>query len=145
MACSEDEKERRFAYQTIVAIRKSSRNPHIGDSSAQRSRPNPKLNFAANTLQELITWTGRKLYEPPLTCSIPTDELVQILDAPMVVPAFPCHTQSVERGIRLINEVSTKVSFVFQIILTFQCSFVSTLLNCYCFLPRHVLFHTLPN
>ena len=45
--------------------------------------------------------------EPLLTCSIPTSELINLVETPMTdVPDFPCHTQSVERAIRRVSEAS---------------------------------------
>ena len=49
----------------------------------------------------------RLLNEPPLTCSLTTMEVRHFLDSPMAVPAWPSHTQSVERLVKRVTEASS--------------------------------------
>ena len=47
--------------------------------------------------------------EPPLTQSLTTDEMLALKVSPFDVPNYPCHTQAVERAIRLVTEASSSV------------------------------------
>ena len=69
LLCSQDEEDRRFAVKKIREIRERLGHPGIGDGG-YRERNTPKLNFEANTLQEMIDWDV--LDEPVLTTEIPT-------------------------------------------------------------------------
>ena len=71
---------------------------------------NPKIEFdTAEDYPDLFNWSKTKLTEPPLVSHLPTDEIQSFVDVPLSVPAFPCHTQAVERAIRLVSEASTSV------------------------------------
>ena len=37
------------------------------------------------------------------------EQLTSVKDSPLEVPAYPCHTQAVERAIRLVTEASSSV------------------------------------
>ena len=69
----------------------------------------PKINFDATTYAELIDWESSKLTEPPLTLSLTEAELLAFKGTPFEVPHYPCHTQAVERGIRLVSQASSSV------------------------------------
>ena len=69
----------------------------------------PKINFDAQTYAELIDWESAKLTEPPLTSSLTEAEVMSFKESPYNVPKYPCHTQAVERGIRLVSEASSAV------------------------------------
>ena len=46
------------------------------------------------------------LTEPPLTLDLNEAELLAIKETPFEVPNYPCHTQAVERGVKLVSEAS---------------------------------------
>ena len=69
----------------------------------------PKINFAATSYTELIDWNKANLTEPPLTKMLSDDEIKSFDEIPFEVPKYPCHTQAVERAIRLVSEASTSV------------------------------------
>ena len=69
----------------------------------------PKINFNAQSYAELIDWEKSKLTEPPLTLSLTEAEVLAFKESPFDVPKYPCHTQAVERGIRLVSEASAAV------------------------------------
>ena len=46
--------------------------------------------------------------EPPLTCSLSTTEVKNFINTPMEVLNWPCHTQSIERVVKMVTEVSAK-------------------------------------
>ena len=57
---------------------------------------------------DLIDWK-KPVYEPPLTENLTILEVRQFLDAPMVVPDWPCHSQSIERCVKNVTEAAGKV------------------------------------
>ena len=70
------------------------------------------MNFAATNYVNLISWQGTARCEPPLTKSLPDENLFKIVKNDAVdehLPKFPCHTQGTERRIRLVTEASSSV------------------------------------
>ena len=49
------------------------------------------------------------VFEPALLSEISNDELFQSIQAPLNFPNFPCHSQSVERAVKLVTEAAFKV------------------------------------
>ena len=78
-------------------------------SSKVRKYILPKINFKAETYMELIDWETSQLSEPPFTLTMTNEQLTSLKDSPLEVPAYPCHTQAVERAIRLVTEASSSV------------------------------------
>ena len=99
MIGSDDLSKRRFAVNTIKKLRAGAVQ---GDSSV-RDFHVPKLNFKADSLYNLIDWSGDEtvLHEPVLTCGVRTDQLEQYLDKPLTRPDIDCHTQSCERAVKV--------------------------------------------
>ena len=73
-------------------------------SSKVRKYILPKINFKAETYTETS-----HLSEPPFTLTMTNEQLTSLKDSPLEVPAYPCHTQAVERAIRLVTEASSTV------------------------------------
>ena len=69
----------------------------------------PKINFEATSYTQLIDWKNPGITEPPLTLSMTDAELTAFKTSPFDVPHYPCHTQAVERGVRLVSEASSQV------------------------------------
>src|SRR6218665_1415681 len=73
----------------------------------------PQINFKASDYTELINWTD-EVTEPPVIMNISDAELKASIaekETPyLFFPRFPCHTQAVERCIKLVTEASTAVS-----------------------------------
>lgn len=72
----------------------------------------PPFNFDAESYFELIDWQSASITEPPLTTYISDEKLREmILVVPDVIDflKFPCHTQAVERCIKLVTESSVAV------------------------------------
>lgn len=73
----------------------------------------PKLNTNASNYINLIDWNAiTTLTEPPLTASIPSDEINTMIHTKNFSFDFqklPCHTQNVERHIKLVTEASLAV------------------------------------
>ena len=108
MLCSDYIREREFAINKILEIRgEGDEESQIGDSSV-RSRKTPDINENATKLEDLIDWSC-ELSEPPLTCNLTTKEIKEFVAAPMTVPNWTSHTQSVERLVKKVTEASSHV------------------------------------
>jgi hypothetical protein len=68
----------------------------------------PKLNLNADDYTTLIDWQTSAITEPPLTVELShacLTGLVASHNVPVLhFPKFPCHTQSVERCVKLVTE-----------------------------------------
>ena len=71
------------------------------------------LNFAAVEYLELINWTDRQITEPPVLKTMTDTELQQFIAMDVTPTIFyakvPCHTQAVERLVKLVTEASKAV------------------------------------
>ena len=96
---SQDESERKFAIDMIKKVRDGE---NYGDTSV-RDFHAPKLNFKADSLFDIIDWSGttETLFEPVLTCTVSTEELDRYLSEPFPKPDAPCHTQSCEWAVKV--------------------------------------------
>ncbi|KAK4880959.1 hypothetical protein RN001_004278 [Aquatica leii] len=72
----------------------------------------PKINFEATTYNDLIDWQNCELSEPSILASISNDDLNQLIQTvpEMDLVKFPCHTQAVERHVKIVSEASLSVS-----------------------------------
>ena len=73
----------------------------------------PKLNFDADMYETLINWSKESVTEPPVMTMMSNDELTGLIVAEMtpsvLFPKFPCHTQAVERCVKVVTEASAVV------------------------------------
>jgi hypothetical protein len=73
----------------------------------------PVLNFNAKDYVDLIDWQATEISEPPLMSDISTDEIEMLVASgsiPLIdFPKYPCHTQAVERCVKLVTEASAAV------------------------------------
>ena len=75
----------------------------------------PTLNFDAVNYEDMIDWSGADtpVTEPPVMMRMTDTELKDLIKAdvtPTVLfPRFPCHTQAVERCVKLVTEASAAV------------------------------------
>ncbi|CAG4961034.1 unnamed protein product [Parnassius apollo] len=73
----------------------------------------PPLNFDAEDYTDLIKWQDCKITEPPLTYNLSDEFLKEIVKCGLrtcqSIKDFPCHTQAVERCIKLVTEASSAV------------------------------------
>jgi len=105
--CSEEQKERIEGMERILAIRgEGDPGTQSGDSSV-RTRRTPDINCDTSSTGDLISWS-EGVSEPPLTCSLHTSEVNNLINIPMKVPNWPCHTQSIERVVKMVLEASAK-------------------------------------
>lgn len=71
----------------------------------------PKLNFDATDYTEMIQWNECKVTEPPILRSI-SDEVLYLCilgNAEIDIPEFACHTQGVERCVKIVTEAAASV------------------------------------
>lgn len=70
----------------------------------------PKINFSAKCYYNLINW-NETIYEPPITKKIGLKDLEEMISTNEKnnFPSFPCHTQAVERHVKLVTEASLAV------------------------------------
>ena len=104
LLCSNNEEERKFGVQKILEIRgEGDDNTQFGDDSV-RSRKTPCIitDKLTDKLTNLIDWKD-SLYEPLLTTSLTTHEIRNYFYQPMVVPDWPCHSQSIERCVKQVS------------------------------------------
>ena len=55
----------------------------------------------------MINWHIIQLTEPPSTKRLANDEIKALINSkekPLMIPEFPCHTQAVERTIKLVTD-----------------------------------------
>ena len=53
---------------------------------------------------QLVDWDQEQKTEPPLTMKMDREEILRGLEQPIVLPNYPCHTQSVERTVPVVTE-----------------------------------------
>lgn len=100
---------RELAMRRILSIRTK-------ESAAQgkiRKFEIPTINFLANDYIELIFWQEQAISEPTLTRHLTDEELKKEIseNLPMLSLLFnlPCHTQAVERCVKVVSEASLSV------------------------------------
>lgn len=72
----------------------------------------PKLNFEADDYIDLISWTENDITCPPILQHMSIEDIKDVISDPETnfsfVP-YPCHTQAVERCVKLVTEASGSV------------------------------------
>ncbi|CAH1112821.1 unnamed protein product [Psylliodes chrysocephalus] len=71
----------------------------------------PKINFEADDYNNLIDWQKCTITEPPLVLKLSDNCLQQLIaeKETIIIDSFPCHTQAVERCVKIVTEASLKV------------------------------------
>ena len=69
----------------------------------------PALKWDADDWWEIIDWSQVEVFEPTLLSAIESSTLDQAVMEPLIFPNFPCHSQSVERAVKLVTEAASKV------------------------------------
>ena len=68
----------------------------------------PTLKWDASSYIEMIDWSS-SIHLPYIIECMSDDEVASTMHQPHIFPAFPVHTQSVERAVKLVSEESSKV------------------------------------
>ena len=98
---------RQLALRRVLAARSSNNET----DTEPRVFKVPLLNFEAQDYTEIISWSSNKRTEPPMFRSFPPNQLEENIRSSEMLQfqSFPCHTQAVERGIKLVTEACTAV------------------------------------
>ncbi len=99
---SDNKVERNIAVHKILNIRKRSAEEIV------RRFKVPEINFKATKWID-IAIADSKDTEPPFTLNMSEDDLKRIINNPLQVPKYKCHTQMVERAVKEVTRVSANV------------------------------------
>ena len=71
----------------------------------------PALRWDCKQLSDIIDWNSKAaiIHEPSILKKLDKDELRKAITQPIIMPKFPLHSQTVERGVKLVPEASCKV------------------------------------
>jgi hypothetical protein len=109
MILDEQEHIRELGYRRII----KARNQKQETGESVRIFKVPSINFDAKDYTELIDWSKCALTSPPLLARMTTEHIESLLKEKALPKfdclKFPCHTQSVERCVKLVTEASGKV------------------------------------
>lgn len=101
-----DEKEyiRKKAIQLLEKCRNSSSN--------LRKFEVPKINFNAKTVSGMINFNLVNVSYPPLLANVSKDDLKDLYksDLGKTIAQIPCHSQAVERNVKLVTEAAASVT-----------------------------------
>ena len=94
----------------VLSESEDKENEEVPEMQDMRPFKVPTINFNAGSYVDMIDWTStRAIFEPPLTKHLTNDELQKCIDVPLEVPFYPCHTQAVERAVKMVTEASASV------------------------------------
>ncbi|VEN43556.1 unnamed protein product, partial [Callosobruchus maculatus] len=99
-----------------LAVRRilKARNCNKQQSRRKFEVPN-SLNMGASSYMDLIDWSTSVITEPPLTMGLSGEVLNDIVKNPATsilsseIKSYPCHTQAVERAVKIVTEASAAV------------------------------------
>ena len=107
---SENDSVRQMAVNKIQAVRsKPPKPPRARVCKGVRKHVIPPLVWGSNNWWEIIDWNNVKLFEPKIIKNLSDEKLNSIIKEPINFPKFPCHSQSVERSVKLVTLASNKV------------------------------------
>ena len=114
LLCSMLESEEQIVRTKAVNIIKAARSKPAKVPRAKvfrkiRKFKIPPLNWSAGSWWEIIDWSTVQVFEPTILSRINTEVLDQAIQNPLSFPEFPCHSQSVERAVKLVTEAASKV------------------------------------
>lgn len=71
----------------------------------------PVLNFDAKDYTDIINWHDMNITEPPLTYNLSDKDIDDLIESKQkkVFANLPCHTQAVERVVKLVTKASSSV------------------------------------
>lgn len=95
-----------------LALRRLIKARQLRNGNEVREFQLPKLQIDASNYYELIDWSKEKVTEPPMTMKYSDTEISNMIsskDNLMFLQKLPCHTQAVERCVKLVTEASLSV------------------------------------
>ena len=69
----------------------------------------PQLNWNASKWTEIIDLERVKIWEPKIISKLSLEKVEAASEIPISFPKYPCHSQTVERMVKLVTEVSGEV------------------------------------
>lgn len=109
-------KIRQLAFQRISKARKNRDKKSIA-SNGVRQFVVPEIKFDAKNYNSLINWTKTQVTEPPLTMKFSLQDLQTLAECGQDSAlwkserfSIPCHTQAVERCVKMVTECSAQVT-----------------------------------
>ena len=69
----------------------------------------PQLNWNASKWTEIIDLERVKIWEPKIISKLSLEKVEAACESPISFPKYPCHSQTVERMVKLVTEVSGEV------------------------------------
>ena len=110
MICDENKCVRQLGWRKILKARILAQDRR---STNFRKFIIPTFNFQADKYYDLINWNTIELREPPGTFDIDDNQIKNLIDTgdkfKSELTKIPCHTQGVERSIKLVTKASVKV------------------------------------
>ncbi|KAK4880464.1 hypothetical protein RN001_008610 [Aquatica leii] len=109
MLADERKYVRKLSLRRILKCRRRASNCNQGTIRVFQV---PKLNFKAEEYIYMIDWQSSEVTKSPLIKHISIEDLENmILDVPdnISILKLPCHTQAVERCIKMVTEASSSV------------------------------------
>lgn len=104
MLSDENKTVRELAARRILQARSS---PHT--EKVPRVFEVPQINFDANNYIDLIYWQ-QQFFDPPILRHISNQEINEVIesqgDENLIFLKLPCHTQAVERSVKIVTEAS---------------------------------------
>ena len=101
LLCSNNKEEQKLGVQKMLEIRgKGDDNTQFGYNSVRCCKI-PSINTDADNLMDLIELKD-SVYEPLLTTYLTTHEVKEILQKPIVVLNWPCHSQPIESCLKQV-------------------------------------------
>ena len=98
---------RRFAAHKVINARMSHRE---AESVRKVSRSLFSINFNANNYHDLVNWDESVITSPPVFGKFSDGEILTMIEeGPLSAPKLPCHSQAVERTVKEVSRVSSKV------------------------------------
>jgi len=97
---------RELGYRRILKAKQTPKSQNV------RNFMIPKLRFDADEYHQMIDWQEIDLTEPPILTKLTETEIKELIETnekPQGMPNFPCHTQAVERIIKLVTDASATV------------------------------------
>ncbi|GBN91769.1 hypothetical protein AVEN_21215-1 [Araneus ventricosus] len=108
MLVNEREHIRDLGYRRILKARQI-----VPKKKTVRNFVPPEINFQASDYIEIINWNSCVVYPPAMLRGLSEDDIKSLFNSDTTpireVQKLPCHTQAVERCIKLVTEDSIKV------------------------------------
>ena len=107
MLTDDREEIRELAARRIKLARQSL----VKDSAEIRKFIVPSLKFDADDYHSLVNWQELPRTQPPMLKDVGDDEIENAIKSPRkwTLDDFPCHSQSVERHVKLVTEAAQAV------------------------------------